>query len=538
GTGVAGGGDGGVAEDGLAGAALELVQAILELVQHRPASVERPPGPGQLRIGQDPGAAVGVVLRERLGTGGHRHAVADLAQEGGGEPVAIVPLAVAAFQARIPHPQLVAPGDAAGHGHVVLGQRPAVAHAAGLDRLRRVDHQRRVAGFVEGAAGIHANVEAPALVDHEPLVQPEQGEGARAVLADPALVERAGQGSILPRARLEAHARGGGIAILAVGELLGGKEPQLVVDLERGVDLHPGGEVDAVVLAAEAHFGLRTQLQPAVHEEPARAQRDLPRFGDLALRRLVAGHLQPGVGAPAIGAIAGFQGPHLPLEATRQVFLAIDLPLQAEIVAQAVLPLHAGLEHPRFETVLLAQAEARPLPARVYEEVQRLAAVFPFHQPGAAFGVALAAVDATGGRFGAEFVVRRQAELRIDAGKLAARLRVLVADVARACFQAAIHRPDADAGAAVEELLAGALGFVLGDDPDRIEVEVPARDRLAEQQRAVLVVDVVVDVADHLARVEDLLAVVAVAGLDADPFAVHHDPALLQAVKARGAVAL
>src|SRR5690606_41438907 len=100
-------------------------------------------------------------------------------------------------------------------------------------------------------------VEAPALVDHEPLVQPEQGEGARAVLADPALVERAGQGRILPRARLEAHARGGGIAILAVGELLGGKEPQLVVDLERGVDLHPGGEVDAVVLAAEAHFGLR-----------------------------------------------------------------------------------------------------------------------------------------------------------------------------------------------------------------------------------------------------------------------------------------
>src|SRR5690606_11717427 len=46
GPGAADGGDGGVAEDGLAGTALELVEAIFELVQHRQVAAERPPGPG------------------------------------------------------------------------------------------------------------------------------------------------------------------------------------------------------------------------------------------------------------------------------------------------------------------------------------------------------------------------------------------------------------------------------------------------------------------------------------------------------------
>src|SRR5690606_29271862 len=143
----------------------------------------------------------------------------------------------------------------------------------------------------------------------------------------------------------------------------------------------------------------------------------------------------------------------------REVFLAVDLALQAEIVAQAVLALHAGLEHPRFETVLLAEAAARALPASIDQEVQRLAAVFPFDQPGIALGIALAAIDAAGGRFGAQLVVRGQAESRSDAGGLPACVRVLVADVARAGFQATVHRTHADAGTATEELLAGALCF-------------------------------------------------------------------------------
>src|SRR5690606_5067604 len=155
-----------------------------------------------------------------------------------------------------------------------------------------------------------------------------------------------------------------------------------------------------------------------VHEEPARAQGDLPRFGNLALRRFVARQLQAGGGAPAVGAIAGLHGRRFALEATRQVFLAIDLALQAGIVAQAIRPPHAGLEHPRFETVLLAEAEAGALPAGVDEEVQRLAAVLPLNKPCIAFGVALAPIDAAGGGFGTELVARRQAELRIDAGEL------------------------------------------------------------------------------------------------------------------------
>src|SRR5690606_1528211 len=101
--------------------------------------------------------------------------------------------ALARFGAQVPHPEFAAVAGASGQRDEVLGQRTAIADAAGLDRLRGVDDQWRVAGLVERVAGVDCDIETPVLVDHESLVEAHQREGAWTVFADLALVEGAGE---------------------------------------------------------------------------------------------------------------------------------------------------------------------------------------------------------------------------------------------------------------------------------------------------------------------------------------------------------
>src|SRR5690606_22666039 len=199
--------------------------------------------------------------------------------------------------------------------------------------------------------------------------------------------------------------------------------------------------------------------------------------------------------------------------------------------------LHAGLGHAAFRAVLLAQAEAGVLAPRIGEQVVVVAAVLPFNQPGVA-GAGAGGVAALGaGVLGADLVGLDRPEARIHARQPAAAAEVLVADVGGAGLQLAVHQAHARAATGIEVFPGAAAGLVVHDHEHRVQVEVPARDRLAEEQRAVVVVDVVVQVPDQLARFDDALAVVAVAGLDAHALAVHQEPGVGQPVQPGGTVA-
>src|SRR5690606_24174144 len=313
---------------GRAVARAQFVEAEFELVEHRPRAAGRTVAPRELRIRQQAGTAVGVALRERLHAGGHRHAVAYLAQERGREAVAVVVVALARLGAGVPHPQRVAIGGTAGQRHEILGQGAAVADAAGLDRLRRIHHQRRVAGAIEGLAGIERQVQAPVLGEHEVLVEAEQGEGARAVFADLALGERGAQRRVLPRLRFEADPGGGSAAVLAIGEFLRGQDAEAVGDRVRGVQLQPGREIDAVVLPADAEIALDAELQATIQQEAAGAQRDLLRLFLAAVGAAVARPQQAGRRGPVLVAIRQFRAGGLAGVAARQLFQPVGLALQ------------------------------------------------------------------------------------------------------------------------------------------------------------------------------------------------------------------
>src|SRR5690606_39271216 len=243
-------------------------------------------------------------------------------------------------------------------------------------------------------------------------------------------------------------------------------------------------------------FSLRiTPLTRVRHSFPTRRSSDRP------------GQLYAGARGPLAGAVGDVDAGRVAHRAAGQLLLPVNLAAEGEVGIQSVLALHARLGHAGLVAVLLAQAEARRLAAQIGEEIEPLAAMLPLQQPGIAAAVRSGAIGVARGRLGTQFVVFAQAEARVHAQQLAAGLHVLVAQVGDARAQPAFHGPDADPAATVEELVAGAVGFVLGDDPVRIEVEVAAGDRLAEEQRAVRVVDVVIDVPDQFPGREDLLAV-------------------------------
>src|SRR5690606_16959484 len=302
------------------------------------------------------------------------------------------------------------------------------------------------ARLVEGAAAVDRGVEAPVLADHEFLVEPEHGEGARPVLADAALVEGAAELRVLPRRNLEADPRGAGVAVLAVGDLVLGEDAEILGDPVGGADLEAGREVHAVVPAAQAEVGARVELQAAVHERAVGAQGDLARFGRLAAGGFVARPLQAGACAPAVATVGGFQARGVAHGAAGQVFEAVCLALQGEALVHAPAALHAGLGHAAFRAVLLAQAEAGVLAPRIGEQVVVVAAVLPFHQPGVA-GAGAGGVAALGaGVLGADLVGIARPEARIHARQPAAAAEVLVADVGGAGLRLAVHH--AHAGAA------------------------------------------------------------------------------------------
>src|SRR3546814_14820969 len=95
---------------------------------------------------------------------------------------------------------------------------------------------------------------------------------------------------------------------------------------------------------------------------------DLAGLDGLSPGGLIARPLQAGIGGPAVALVNALRPPRIAHGAAGQVFLAIELALQREIVAQLVLALHTGLEHAGLVAILLAQAETGTLAARVREE--------------------------------------------------------------------------------------------------------------------------------------------------------------------------
>ena len=96
------------------------------------------------------------------------------------------------------------------------------------------------------------------------------------------------------------------------------------------------------------------------------------------------------------------------------------------------------------------------------------------------------------------------------------------------------RHPDAGRGF----VLAAGAHFVVGDDEDRIQVLIAARHRFLEEHRAALVVEVVVDEARELARIDHAGDLEPVANLDVHLVAADDDGRARQVIQARRAVAL
>src|SRR5690606_39164795 len=87
-------------------------------------------------------------------------------------------------------------------------------------------------------------------------------------------------------------------------------------------------------------------------------------------------------------------------------------------------------------------------------------------------------------------------------------------------------------------LLTAAEHFVFRDDDDRIEARIATCHRLFEKERAVQVVDAVVEMSRQWARIDDDLAAKSIAHLQSNLVAVDDERSMAQAVQPRGAVTI
>ena len=126
---------------------------------------------------------------------------------------------------------------------------------------------------------------------------------------------------------------------------------------------------------------------------------------------------------------------------------------------------------------------------------------------------------------------------QVDAGQLGRGACRLVVDVRHADFDAIVARLQRRTAARDDVVGIGRYRLVFGDDEHRVEVEIAARHRLLEVDRAAQRIEVVVEEAAQRRAAEHDTAVEAVAHLDAYDVTVRDDRRIAQLVQPGRAVA-
>src|SRR6185369_7012226 len=204
----------------------------------------------------------------------------------------------------------------------------------------------------------------------------------------------------------------------------------------------------------------------------------------------------------------------------------------------AIAVIDADLARTRFAPRLLADAEAHFLLADVVTRVEALADVRDFGQIRTGARRTRRIIRFAARNFRSHFSRRRDLPTQIRARDPAVARCSTFLHIARADLDAVVRELHRRATAGGHLRRAAIEHFVLRDDVDRIEILVAARHRLLEEQRAVEIVDAVVDERRELARLEHDFAAEAIAHFEADLVAVQNDRAARQPIQAGGAVAL
>src|SRR5205085_9755333 len=159
------------------------ILANLEPVHPGPGAVRRPVRPAQREVRGPRLDPVLAARHEPVEGAAERAALADLAERGGGDPIAVAAAAVAIFEPAGQAPALAPVGGARGDRGETLGELAVGEEAAAGDRLQRVEHARGVRR-VQRPVAVESEVERPVRAGDDRLGEAPGGEGPRTIFAD------------------------------------------------------------------------------------------------------------------------------------------------------------------------------------------------------------------------------------------------------------------------------------------------------------------------------------------------------------------
>src|SRR5512138_844553 len=384
---------------------------------------------------------------------------------------------------------------------------------------------------------IDAHIERPPVVHLPALRETDIREHARSVLAR-LLIEARSKLGTLPRGAAHADACHVRIEALAVRVFVLREEARFRAPVIVESDDRAIREIDAAVLAAQREILRGTQCEQIAEQIHAAVDEGLLRLRFASLRSRVRNVPRAETRRVVVRFIAHLAAHELACGACIQHFLAEGLSFDRDLLRKAVATVETRFARAGVERELLAETEAAFLLAQIHARIELLSDMLELREVGARTFAARRIVRVASGELGSQ--LRRRTDLPAQVGS---------SDSGIACRCAFAQERAADLNLIVRELhrcaparghlgLAAAQDFVLGDDEDRVEARIAARHRLFEEQRAVEIVDAVVDVPRQLACFDDLFGADAIAHFDANFVRIDDERAPRKPIQPRRAVAL
>ena len=153
---------------------------------------------------------------------------------------------------------------------------------------------------------IQREIDGPFVANRNALGQAVGGKGTRTIFGNFLLVHAADDARAAPWADVDADPGSAGVNILAIGNLVGADDLDVLGQGIAGRKAVPGREVDTFVLTAERKFGLRVQFQLAAKKTLGRAEPDKRGLVHRAIREPVIGIDHTGAERSFVGAIFQF----------------------------------------------------------------------------------------------------------------------------------------------------------------------------------------------------------------------------------------
>ena len=396
-------------------------------------------GPASFRFDHS-SADAGFVLRDKYaGERAQSAAFADLFEERGGKAIALANITIAIFGPTVPAPVVMTEGEAGGDRQEVFGQRRIIAQkTTGSDRLFFIDYVVAIES-ADGFIAVQREIDRPFVVQRNALGQAIGGKSARAIFSDFLLVHAADDASAVPRRNVDTDPGCPGIDILAIGNLIGADDLDILGDGIAGREAVPRGEINAFVLTAQSKFGLRIQFQLAVEQLLGRAQPDEPGLVLGAIGQPVIGIDETCAERPVLRAIFQFGGTGAAAGARRQKIFLIAGDRQRQILADPYAGVDTEFTGAGFGGIELAQAIAGRLTPDIGEQIEFRTMMLGFDQPGGGGLPAVCRGDrfcfiVGDGQFRAEFGSDVRAIADINAEQIGFDALVLVMHRGRADF--------------------------------------------------------------------------------------------------------